>query len=805
MAQVVLQNGVLVITGLSGGASRSSGVSVTASMSEADITAAIGRAKSNVAAFYYGSGDDRHGDEASRASGSASAIYRQLHPQAQPQEPVRQPQPPARTTPPRERRAAPQPPPREERRPAAPAARQPPRPTISRDWIAAQLRDAARDDRRALAASNGLRTNTAYLNQYLSPDLQRGVARTSNQTETTIAVFNALYQIPSFRLLLSALAADRVQDPAHRDDPNATIPRFADFVRLQSFLTEPGRTESLSEQASAEIIRAADYYIRYYLVVFAAPNESNARFRQELGLISGGDGGILWRMARAEEARTFTPRDGRQPTQHDRDSLLRPFLGGAMDGDTLVAASLFIRRWFQTHPESGRARTQDQIALWQAPPVTPLEEAAPQPVPQVAPQTTVPRVAVIGDSMLAGGTPPANGRVGETLMTALRRQNPTASVQTFAVVGAALPAIETQFRTSVIGANPPYNTLVMDGGINGITGMSVEDAERIYTRIIHDARAAGMRVVILTLTPWASYSGSNAEGQRRTALLNTWLRSQAGEGITIVDTSPLGEGNPPRLQAQYDSGDHLHPVAAGRDLLAQLIARDAFRIQPTASDQNAALQDFASRNWTNLATELYQAVSGGRPEAVVTIMRNRPSGSASVEEALRTLGRNDVSRAFDRIFNDFMRSDEDFRRFCRSARDGQYRGVIREGVSLSSSTSPEDRRLIIRAMQDYLNNTMASTGQDWYGRLRDDLRLLYRQILSPARDDLNVDSLEDFRTMAALAIYAWRKNHQTDAVGAWGPNLSLRLEQAAPVAPQPPPQPPQDQPREGERRRVIRF
>ncbi len=822
MATIVLQNGVLVVR-FNDGSSRSSGVSVNAGMSQDAVQTAIGQARSNVATYYAGAGNDAKSREAERASGSAAGIYRQLHPEEREQ--TEPPPQERRAPPPREQRQPPQQrretetPVREERR--GTAARPPPRPRISGEWLETQLREARRDDRRALAAATAIYANRNFVNQFLSPDAQRGTARTDAQKNITIAAFNSLYQIPAFRLYLSSLAAMRRD--AYPDEitrlrlpPGSTMPLYPDYVTLQTFLTEPGRPESLSEQASAEIIRAADAYVRHFLIIFAAPNQLNARYNQEISQmnIGGNVADLGWRMRNAQGAMTFQPASGRGPTDADRAALAQLYISGPMDSDTLGAAVLFIRRWSLEHPDRGRGRSQDQISLWQAPQIIPREQeqqatpvaVQPQTPVVTTPQQVVPRIAIVGDSIMVM----SSSRVGATLQTTLQAQSQGASVTTHAHGGDQLTAIRTQLRQRVLGAQPPYNTVIIQGGVNSIaSGVSVEDCERTYTQMINEARQAGLRVIIVPVTPTSGASNalySRADRQVSYTALNAWLRGQAsGNDVVVVDISSVSEGNPPRWKQQFDSGDHIHPSAAGSDQLAALVAQAAYGIAPTVDQRSRALTDFANQYWANLAGDLYRNVSGGNAEGVISILRNKPQGTGSVEEALRTLRRDDIQRAFDRVFNDFMRSDQDFLAFCREySRDNNhiYANIAREGVRLSASTDEAGRRQALRAMQDYLNYQAQRSGQDWYRSLREDLRLLYRQVLSANRDDIVADGQEDMRTLAALSVYAWRKAHQSDAVGGWGPNLNLRIEQPQQVQPPPPPPPPQRR-EEGQRGRTI--
>jgi lysophospholipase L1-like esterase len=784
MAEVQLQGNTIVI--VAGGQRRSSGVSVRAGMSETDVRGAINAALANVRSFFDGAGIDLG---ATDVTGAASRIHRQLNPEAQPAEPARREparrEPARRETPRRERREEPA---REEPRrgreerdvrAATPRRTFPTEATEVVPWVTLQMRESARDERRSVAASSTLHSNREFMNQFLSPDLQRSTTRTANQRDVTIAVFNALYQTANFRLYLSSVAASEGQ-------------YFPQFVQLQAFLTDPGRSESLSDAASADIIRAADMYIRYFLYGFVAPNEANARFRAEVAQLPNAERVRL----RIHESRTFTATSGRQPDERTRYAFIAMNIGGAIDSDTVTSAGLYIRRWTQQHPERGRGRTEDQIAQWAAPQIVPIEGT---PTPQV--QVAVPRVAVVGDSLIAGG------RIGTTLQRVLREgtgATPEAVVDTYGGEGDALARVRTRFNDDVLGHRPPYNVVVIHAGVNGIGGQTVERLEMEYARFIAAARERGMRVVIMGLLPWEGSTNSTSELQRRTTQFNQWLHDQAtADGnVVFIDTAALiGEGNPPRLRQQYERAtdpDHLHPSDAGRDILARQIAQSAFGRTISTGETRTALQDFADQHWRNLTAELYQSTQGGRPAGIVTIMRNLPQGHASVEDALRVLNRTDVRDAFDRIFNEYLHTNRDFLEFCRGRDD--FQGVARESTRLSGTTSDTDRRRVMRALAHFINHEAQRTGET-YTRLRQDLALLYRQGFSMGRDDYDPDGRTDMRLMAAIAVYSWRIANPTAAVGDWAQSLGIRPQTREPQRQEPPPvvEPPPGT----QRRRVI--
>ncbi|MEW6722303.1 MAG: GDSL-type esterase/lipase family protein [Candidatus Micrarchaeota archaeon] len=786
MGRVELRGNVLVVV-FNDGSSRTSGIQVTAAMDEAQIGQAISRAKSTVAGYYYGLGDDAHAGEAERASGNARAMYRSLHPEAQPAQPPRE----ERRTPPREERRTP---PREERRDAPREERRAPREERRetrqatprrvfperaedvREWVERQLRDSRRDDRRAQTAASVMHQSRNYLEQYLDAGPQRGVLRTNNQREVTMAVFNSLYQIPTFRLFLSSAAASERAN-------------FPEFNLLQGFLTEPGRGEQLSEQASAEIMRAADMYVRYFLFAFVADNPNYSRYREEIGQLPTGN----WRLTNIAGTRTFQALGGRQPSDADRAALMKLYLSGPIDADTVTASCLYIRRWSQEHPESGRARTQDQIAAWSAPAVTPLEGQPAVPQTGAEEWRRRPNVAIIGASDIAGD------RIGTTLQSVLRATIPEARVASSGVSGQSTGELRRRFQADVLANRPNVVIISASARINegdaNVTATTTNLAD-----MIDRARQAGAQVIVLGILPWNGHTRWTAERQRACDQVNAWLRARTD--ITFIDVVPIvGEGNPSRPRSIYDSGDHLHLNSDGRDAIARAVAQQVFGAQQTRDQARSALQDFADRNWPNLARELFTNAQSGNPAGIITLSRQLPEGQPSLEAALRALGRDDMERVFDRVFNEVMHRDPDFIAWCRGHRD--YGPVARESIALTPSSSPTDRRLMIRAMQEYLNHVATSTGQEWYGRFRDDLRLLNREALRLSRDDVMIEPLSDIKTLAAIALYSWRKANQTADVGAWGASLNIRARRSETQPVQPPPQ--QVQPPPGEqRRRVIR-
>ena len=112
-------------------------------------------------------------------------------------------------------------------------------------------------------------------------------------------------------------------------------------------------------------------------------------------------------------------------------------------------------------------------------------------------------------------------------------------------------------------------TLVLLCGVNslggGATWATIQPA-------LDAAKAAGMTVVPVKLTPWASAGTWSAPKQTEQDAFNVSMQAWCtANGATCVDTSSLGTGSPASLQAGYNSGDGLHLNAAGGAALAALV------------------------------------------------------------------------------------------------------------------------------------------------------------------------------------------------------------------------------------------
>ncbi len=104
------------------------------------------------------------------------------------------------------------------------------------------------------------------------------------------------------------------------------------------------------------------------------------------------------------------------------------------------------------------------------------------------------------------------------------------------------------------------------------TSVSATQVVAGYRQLIARAHAAGLAIIGATLTPFrgARYWTPAAEAKRDA--INDWIRhSRAFDGVIDFARVLADPRQPEALDPAYDSGDHLHPNAAGYRAMANAI------------------------------------------------------------------------------------------------------------------------------------------------------------------------------------------------------------------------------------------
>jgi lysophospholipase L1-like esterase len=97
-------------------------------------------------------------------------------------------------------------------------------------------------------------------------------------------------------------------------------------------------------------------------------------------------------------------------------------------------------------------------------------------------------------------------------------------------------------------------------------------------QIISRARAHGIKVFGATLTPFEGTNSYDESGEAIRQAVNQWIRgTDAFDAIIDFDKLIRDPQHPTRVRREYDSGDHIHPSAAGYKAMADLIPLSLLR------------------------------------------------------------------------------------------------------------------------------------------------------------------------------------------------------------------------------------
>lgn len=96
--------------------------------------------------------------------------------------------------------------------------------------------------------------------------------------------------------------------------------------------------------------------------------------------------------------------------------------------------------------------------------------------------------------------------------------------------------------------------------------------EQGLQQLVTQAHARGLRVIGCTITPYQGWMTYEDAGEAARLAVNEFIRhSGTFDAVADFDAAVRDPQNPHRLLATYDSGDHLHPNAAGHQAMAAAV------------------------------------------------------------------------------------------------------------------------------------------------------------------------------------------------------------------------------------------
>lgn len=133
--------------------------------------------------------------------------------------------------------------------------------------------------------------------------------------------------------------------------------------------------------------------------------------------------------------------------------------------------------------------------------------------------------------------------------------------------GASGQSLQNRWQRDVLSI-PGVRDVIDADGINDLrNNVPASTLEAAQASLVASAHAAGLRILLSTITPCAGEAQCTAAVQAQIGSYNTWVRSGASgaDGVADFDAAVDAGG---ALKPIYDSGDHLHPNSAGAAMLA---------------------------------------------------------------------------------------------------------------------------------------------------------------------------------------------------------------------------------------------
>jgi len=102
--------------------------------------------------------------------------------------------------------------------------------------------------------------------------------------------------------------------------------------------------------------------------------------------------------------------------------------------------------------------------------------------------------------------------------------------------------------------------------------VSAADLIAGYRQLIRAAHDRHIRIIGGTLLPIGGYQGLPDEVEQIRHAVNEWIRTSCEfDAVVDFERAVADPADPHRIRPTFDSGDHLHPNAAGYQAMADAI------------------------------------------------------------------------------------------------------------------------------------------------------------------------------------------------------------------------------------------
>lgn len=149
----------------------------------------------------------------------------------------------------------------------------------------------------------------------------------------------------------------------------------------------------------------------------------------------------------------------------------------------------------------------------------------------------------------------------------------------------------TRFRFDVAAA-AGVTDVVLHIGTNDIAeGRTADQLQAGLVRFADQARAAGLRVFLTTITPSRTGPRATAAAQATRTAVNSWVLAHGpahADGVFDFAAAVADPARPDRLESSYDAGDGLHLSAAGYRALAGAVHTDRLTGSPCLAGDSAS-------------------------------------------------------------------------------------------------------------------------------------------------------------------------------------------------------------------------